>query len=105
MDDAPAARLQIETLEGRVLRLSGDLDSHTSDDLAEALEAAGPDADVTLDVAGVDFIDSSGLRAVVAGNSALAETGHRLRVRRAGASVRRLVELTGLDDHLDVEAD
>ncbi|MFG0318677.1 MAG: STAS domain-containing protein [Planctomycetota bacterium JB042] len=67
MNDTPAARLDIELTEQPPgLRLSGDIDSHTAPDLAEALGSIPADRDVELDMAGVGFIDSSGLRVLVA---------------------------------------
>jgi anti-sigma B factor antagonist len=104
MDDVPSARLDIESHAGdRRLRLEGDIDSHTAGDLEAALAALGTSGEVLLDVAGVGFIDSSGLRVVVSVNAALVDAGHALRIRGASPAVVRLVEITGLGDHLDVE--
>ncbi len=97
MNDTPAARLDIEpTEQPSGLRLSGDIDSHTAPDLADALGRISADRDVELDMAGVGFIDSSGLRVLVAEHQRLDAGGASLRLANASDAVRRLVEMTGL---------
>lgn len=66
-----------------VLTAAGELDAGTGPMLRDAalLACTSPDADVVLDLSGVTFIDSSGVRALVQ-----IGTGYR----EAGASVRLL---------------
>ncbi len=76
-------------------------------DGAAALEAAvvaGLDAtvaEVVLDLSGISFIDSSGLRVLVDAAAAAAreDTHARLRII-SSPSVDRVVDLSGLRDHL-----
>ncbi|HET9673019.1 MAG TPA: STAS domain-containing protein [Actinomycetota bacterium] len=61
--------LQIDPTE-RGLRLAGELDMATSEELMEALRDRGQGAPVTLDFSGVTFMDSSGLRTLLEASKA-----------------------------------
>lgn len=56
--------LQIDATDGG-LRLAGELDMATADELLGAIRDRGPDESVTLDFSGVTFMDSSGLRTLL----------------------------------------
>jgi anti-anti-sigma factor len=89
-----------------VLVVGGELDPHTAVELGEALDRLLEQDDlerVVLDVAAVGFIDSSGLRAILSANDALDTRGARLTLRSPSDAVRRLLEITDLLSHLDVE--
>ena len=91
--------------ERATIRVVGELDIATAPALAEALDSAlGSDAAIVLlDLDGVTFIDSAGVRVVLRA-VAEAEAGGRLRVRRGhGEQVRRLFELVGAIDRLPYE--
>lgn len=93
--------MQIDVQENSgaaVVAVVGEIDAHTCGDLASALdEVIGAGAhSVTLDVAGVEFIDSSGLRVLIQANERL-EPG-RLGLRGPNETFRRLLEITGLQD-------
>lgn len=100
MDPQPS-RLHVE-LQGRALTLDGVLDSHTADRLDETLVHLGEEGDVELDFSAVTFVDSSGLRAVLAANGRLSGAGHELRLVALQEPVRRLLAITNLDAHLCV---
>lgn len=89
-----------------VLEVGGELDPHTAAELTAALgpllASNGPDT-VVLDLQKVAFMDSSGLRSVLAANDAMRTRGGRLVVRAPSDSVRRLLEITDLMSLLDVE--
>jgi anti-sigma B factor antagonist len=81
--------LQIERLGPETLALSGDLDFASFDQLSDALD--GVPGAVTLDLSGLTFMDSTGLRLIL----------KRLRegpVTLVGTSphIRRMIELCGL---------
>lgn len=82
------------------LVLVGEIDSYTAPQLGDRL-ADDPSVDV-LDLAGVSFIDSSGLRVLVEGHQARVDRGARLVLRAPSAAVQRLLEISGLAGHLDV---
>ncbi len=52
---------------------------------------------VTVDLAGVGFLDSSGVRALLKGRVAAQAAGAVLAVRDPQPAVRRVLEITGLD--------
>lgn len=83
------------------LAASGEIDAHTAPSLASAIDAAGPD--VELDLAGVEFVDSSGLRVLIDAHQRLAEAGGALRITALSEPVRRLLEISGVSDYLGVD--
>jgi anti-sigma B factor antagonist len=93
-------RLDIARDVDGALVLAGEIDSYTAPDLADRL-GADPPIEV-VDVAGVTFIDSSGLRVLVEAHQARAASGSRLVLRSPSAAVQRLLEISGLAGHLDV---
>ena len=80
------------------LAASGEIDAHTAPSLAAAIDAAGPDVD--LDLSGVEFVDSSGLRVLIDARQRLAEAGGGLTIVALSEPVRRLLEISGVSDYL-----
>lgn len=78
----------------------GEIDAHTAPSLASAIDAAGPD--VALDLSGVEFVDSSGLRVLIDAHQRLAEAGGGLRLTALSEPVRRLLEISGVSGYLGV---
>ncbi len=96
-----SSRLAIQDRGGQ-LSIVGVVDSHTAAQLADAMTAHGAGGDLALDLSGVDFIDSSGLRILVNAHRQLEAAGHQLVLTRASDAVTRLLEITGLADHLHI---
>lgn len=92
--------MTLDVGDARDVRVAGVMDAHTAPELAAALEQLGVGGPVTLDLAAVEFIDSSGLRTIVEGHQALAAAGQPLKVTAISEAVERLFEITGLDEHL-----
>ncbi len=80
------------------VRVAGEVDLDTADQLAAGLEACH--GTVVLDLAGVTFMDSSGLGTLVRARNRLLSEGGALLVRDPSKRVRRLFELTGLTEFL-----
>lgn len=81
------------------VRVAGELDLHTADRLRDDLLGLGEDARVVhLDCSGVEFLDSSGIRAILAARLELAE--RPLVISSASPVVERLLDITGLRDLL-----
>lgn len=102
----PSARLELHrTSEGAatVLALVGELDAHTCADFDAALASETDEDEVVLDLSEVRFVDSLGLRAIVAEHNARAEREHSLRLRGLQESVARTFEYAGLRDHLLID--
>lgn len=87
-----------------VIAVTGRIDSHSVNRLRQQLSvsAARQQANTVLDLGGVDFIDSSGLAAIVHGMKQCRATGGDLRLCRLHQSVRMVLELTRLDKALDI---
>jgi anti-sigma B factor antagonist len=83
------------------LRLRGELDIATVDELAERLqELRGRHAAVLLDLNELDFIDASGLHLMLTAAADARRDGWAFAVTRGSAAVRRLLELLQLDGRL-----
>ena len=85
--------------DGRaVLRVEGRLNLVTAPELRAAVQQAVEEdtARVVVDLAGVTFIDSSGLGMVIAGLKHARQAGGELRIAAAGEQVRMVLELTKL---------
>jgi anti-anti-sigma factor len=81
------------------VRVSGELDMSTAAQLSEALGGAAgqPVKEITLDLSGVTFIDSSALRVLVLSGRALAESGRTLQIGPRSDMVGRILAMTSLD--------
>ena len=85
-----------------IVRVRGDLDMSNADVLTDALTQAGTDGDdVVVDLAGVTFMDSSALNAVVGSARAIAAAGNRLTLGDRSPVVDRVLEITGLASGTD----
>jgi anti-sigma B factor antagonist len=100
------ADLEIETREeGRatVIALSGEFDLAGVQMFEAALgklEAAAPEV-LLVDLGGLQFMDSSGLRALVMAHERAKKAGRRLAIVPGPPGVRRVFEITQLDARLD----
>jgi anti-sigma B factor antagonist len=92
-----------------VLELAGELDLTAAPRLADAITRAESDAArsiLVLDVDALTFVDSSGLRVILAAHERARETGQRAFALTAGSpQVKRLLEIAGLEAHLETVAD
>ena len=87
--------------------LRGELDLSGVDRAREAVQQAeATDATLlVLDLSELDFIDSTGLEVVLRAARRAHDNGRRLIVARPSRYVRRLLELTAIDQSLDVVDD
>jgi len=82
--------------------LMGEIDAHTAPLLADAM-AGLPASVVIVDVAGVSFMDSSGLRVLMDATTRARDGGGDLIVAHPTAAIVRLVEISGLTGRLRLE--
>ena len=90
-----------EDLDGRpLLAVAGDLDMSTAPSLASAAMAVIDQGvrDVIIDARELAFCDSSGLAAFVQIATRLAPDGGRLAIAGPQSIVRRILEVSGLDE-------
>lgn len=85
-----------------VIAVSGELDVAAYGALEHELRRAeATDAEqITLDLSGLDFIDSNGLRVIIAAHARSLADGDRLRLLRGPAHVQRIFEITATSDRL-----
>jgi anti-sigma B factor antagonist len=90
-----------ETLE---VRLIGEFDLQSFDAVDEVLGNAmmGGGHDLLVDLRGVTFIDSSGIRALMRAESRAVAAGRHLRLIKGPENVHRVFVLAGLDTRLDI---
>ena len=100
MSESPT-RLTV-TSDGSTVTVTGDVDAYSAPDLASALDPFPGEGPVTLDLSGVEFMDSSGIRVLVDAHQRAAEAERRFVIADPSRSVRRILEISGLLDHLDV---
>jgi anti-sigma B factor antagonist len=92
--------------DGAGVRLLGELDIATvplADEAIRAAEVGGP-ARLVIDLSGLAFMDSTGLRMVMAAAARAREEGRRLAVVPGPDAVQRVFELTGMDGRLEFVA-
>ena len=105
LEDSAGAQLEVETgadPDGQpVITVAGDLDIASVEGLRAAVDAAmakRPE-ELTFDLAALRFMDSAGI-AVLLGAAGSVPT---VRLRNPTRAVRRVVELTGLTQILEIE--
>jgi anti-sigma B factor antagonist len=89
-----------------VLRLDGELDLASVPTLEHAVEGAPLDGatEVVLDLRGLEFLDSTGLRAILLQDKRSAERGQAFALVRGPEQVQRLMNMTRVDEHLKIVA-
>jgi anti-sigma B factor antagonist len=88
----------------RVLRVHGELDIATAGDLERAvLRPRDPGEQVVLDLAGLRFMDSTGLRILLRARAEAKAGRWDLYVRNVPANVQRLFSISGVEDTIPPE--
>lgn len=103
--DLPSFELAVETGEDRVTFIPrGELDLATAPEVEEKVLSALREghAEVVLDLRELTFMDSTGVRTIVAAHQVSEEAGGGLRVVRPprDSAVSRVIEISGIDDAL-----
>jgi anti-anti-sigma factor len=100
----PSELLEIDVSESgsvRRLRLTGELDLAGIDRFEHLLTGPGP-ATFVLDMRGLTFIDSSGLRALIMADERVRAEGGRIIVVKGPARVNEVLEVTGVASRLEL---
>jgi anti-sigma B factor antagonist len=106
----PATSFDVDERRGggaeRVVRPTGELDLATAPALERVLLDGRVTGDVVvLDLADLEFLDSTGLRVIVRAAEAARRDGWELRLRPARPEVQRIFDLTGILEALPFETD
>lgn len=108
-DDTPRTALldlTVDTGSTSTIALVGELDPATAPQLDDAIEQVLTEENVerlVLDLSGLTFLDSSGLRVFVTAREAVTSRGGELSLRRPSANTQRLLDITGLGEIIAVE--
>jgi anti-sigma B factor antagonist len=91
---------------GHLISITGELDIAATPELSTVLLIASgsPGSLVVLDLAGVDFIDSTALGTLLKAGNEVESAGKRMRIVCADGPVRRLLELTNLTNRFQLSA-
>ena len=87
--------LSIKTADDGTIVVSGDIDIAGGPILEAVLLRRAADARLVVDLAGVSFMDSCGLRNLLSASRRARRRGSDLVLRNVGAVVWRLLEITG----------
>ncbi len=89
---------------GHLITIRGELDIAATPELSTVLliAAGSPSALVVLDLAAVDFIDSTALGTLLRAGNEIESAGKRLRIVCADGPVRRLLEMTNLTNRFQL---
>jgi anti-sigma B factor antagonist len=92
---------------GAHVELSGELDIATAPKLEEEMQRleGQSHALVVLDLRGLEFMDSSGLRALLAVETRARAGGARVVVVRGDERIQRLLQMTRVDERLELVDD
>lgn len=100
-------RLQIDVRHERdrvVIGLHGELDLLGAPTLQSEIE--NPELETTemvvLDLRELRFVDSAGLRVILAAHERSQQRGQAFALSRGSAQVQRLLSIAGLDEHLRI---
>jgi anti-sigma B factor antagonist len=88
------------------VRLAGEIDLAAAPRVELAIEealAGEEGVEITIDLEGVTFLDSTGLRVLVAAHARCAGEGRSLTLVNPSTSVSRILEITGLGQTLLAE--
>jgi anti-sigma B factor antagonist len=90
-----------QDVDGTTLVVAGEIDLHSCSTLDDALNEVldGDAREVSLNMSDVTFIDSTGVRVLLAGRTRADEQGISLHIIEPSTSVLRLLDLTGLREH------
>jgi anti-sigma B factor antagonist len=98
--------ISVSDVNGRAhLTLRGELDLATAPELEQLVnERIDGSQDVVVDLRGLEFMDSSGIRVLVAAHARAGRTGTRIFVVRpaSDSAVAKILDVAGLDRELNL---
>lgn len=93
-------RLEISEIGPAALGVRGEIDAHSAPEFAERLGALpSSGSDVRVDLSGVPFMDSSGLRVLIEAHQRIGDSGCQLVLVAPSDAVKRLLDVAGLTEH------
>lgn len=83
-----------------VVKLDGEIDHHSAAEVREGLDrmiAENKPHTMILELAGIDFMDSSGLGLVLGRYRRLCEIGSKMLIKNPSAGTERILAMAGVD--------
>lgn len=109
LDDHRSGKIEVASRplqDGIVVGVSGEVDLATAGAVEQELLRAEVSHDlVVLDLSKTSFMDSTGIHMIISANRRLQERGGRLLVVHGPPHIRRLLELTGVAEHVELLQD
>jgi len=94
-----------ESVGAGLVTMTGEIDftvtPHMRERLAAFIEATS--GDILLDLGGLDYIDSSGLAALIEARKKLQSKGRKISISEVSSQVRKLFNLTQIGDLFGIE--
>lgn len=87
-------------IDDATVRVRGEIDAHSAPALGDALRSRAGSVD--LDLAGVGFVDSSGLRVLIESHQLLEARGDTLTIIDPSPAVQRMFELSVVHEYLNI---
>ena len=103
MTDQRGGPLSIDVDTSGALVVHGDIDIAGAPTLETYVLRSQNGNSIVLDLDDVDFIDSSGLRTLLAATGRARQHDAVVRLRHVGAAVRRMLEITGTTGQFEIE--
>jgi anti-anti-sigma factor len=100
-----AFHVAVETYNGKsLLRASGEIDLATVEQLDMAVSQVLEEGhhEIVIDLTGVSFMDSSGIRSLLHNSERINEAGGKLGIVLSGGPVARTLSVTGVDGILRI---
>jgi anti-sigma B factor antagonist len=90
--------------DARTIAVEGEVDVSCASELRDAIDAAIQDKvpSIDVDLAGVSYVDSTGIGVLVGAASRAAEAGLSFSVSRPQRNVSRVLDLLGVGEELNV---
>jgi anti-sigma B factor antagonist len=83
--------------------VEGEIDAHSAPTIAAAIAESSVDP-LHIDLSGVEFVDSSGLRVLIEAHQTRQAAGQSMTLVRPSHVVSRLFEIAGVGEYLDIAA-
>ncbi len=95
-------RLRISQQSDGAYALVGEIDTHTAPLISSELNEFPEERSLHINLAQVTFIDSSGLRVLIELHKSREAANAKLVLEKISPSVEKLLQITGLTDHLHI---
>ena len=103
MTDQRGGPLSVDVDQSGALVVHGDIDIAGGPTLEQYVLRSQNGVPIVLDLRDVEFIDSSGLRTLLAASRRARQHDAHVRLRNVGVAVRRMLEITGTSQQFEIE--